>query len=126
MTNDANTNVGATAGNAPDNAALVKAELGKPASSGKILAAKITGLTSMFISGASVAFGVAAIVMGRKAETKDMRMLAQGLGGALTVGGLVGGITGKGVWDTANSADRTRHYLNVAEKLNSKEHGQAR
>ena len=97
------------------------AVLGKPVSEWKTsLARGYGGLC--FLGGALlVGFGVGKIVNGCRVANPDYFSLCTKIvGTGMTAVGLTSTALGAAVWDSATSAQKTRKYVELAEKLNEK------
>lgn len=103
-----------------------EAMLGKPTSSWKTITAK-TSAGILFAAGASsIVIGAAGLMMGSKLNNGVIKSALKYGGGTSVVAGVIEGVAGKAIWDSADSASRTRNYLKLRDQLQQKEAGVSR
>lgn len=95
--------------------------LGKPAEGWKTFVTKTAAVLTAISAVSSVAWGAVALVAGRRVEPGALKSFANIGGGVAIAAGVVEGVAAKAMWDSADSASRTRNYLKLSEQLNAKE-----
>jgi hypothetical protein len=89
--------------------------LGKPVPNWKTGSTKLISVLEMIAGGVSTVIGAAGLIRGRKVQASEF---PSALNGVLVANGIATATIGKLGFDSADSAAKTRNYLEVSAALN--------